>query len=79
MVSEGRVAKKFALYPPKSLMSKLGMNEGQRVRYEVQDGKLIVEPLPDPFEVALHSKKWTKTTIKQLEKESEKEQAEFYA
>ncbi len=79
MATEGKVAKKFALYPPKGLINKLGLKEGQRVRYEIEDGKLVVEPLPDPIDVALHSKKWMKTSIKELESESEKEQSELYA
>jgi hypothetical protein len=33
------------------------------VRYETEDGRLVVEPLPDPIDVAFHSKKWTKTSI----------------
>ncbi len=79
MTTEGRVAKKFALYPPKGLINELGLKEGQRVRYEIEDGKLVVEPLPDPIDVALHSKKWMKTSIRKLESESERDQSELYA
>ena len=79
MNGEGKVAKKFALYPPKALMNELGMREGQRVRYRVENGKLMVEPVPDPIQVALHSRKWTRTSAKELELQSEKEQSEFYA
>jgi virulence-associated protein VagC len=79
MKAEGKVAKKFALYPPKALISKLGLKEGQRVRYVIEDGKLVVEPLPDPIDLALHSKKWMKTSVMEFESESEKEQSESYA
>jgi bifunctional DNA-binding transcriptional regulator/antitoxin component of YhaV-PrlF toxin-antitoxin module len=78
-MSEGKVAKKFALYPPKDLVRRLGLKEGQRVRYEIEDGKLVVEPLPDPIDVALRSKKWMKVTAREIESESEKEQSELYA
>ncbi len=79
MTTDGRIAKKFALYPPKKLTRELGLKEGQRVRYSVTNGKLVVEPLPDPIELALHAKKWAKTSAKELELESEKEQSELYA
>ena len=79
MTAEGKVAKKFALYPPKGLINELGLKEGQRVRYVIEDGKLVVEPLPDPIDLALHSKKWMKTSVNGFESESQKEQSELYA
>ncbi|MCS4540650.1 MAG: AbrB/MazE/SpoVT family DNA-binding domain-containing protein [Thaumarchaeota archaeon] len=79
MAREGKVAKKLALYPPKRLMNELGLKEGQRVKYKVEGGKLVVEPLPDPIDIALHSKKWAKTSAREFELESEKEQSELYA
>lgn len=78
MTSRGKVAKKLALYPPKELMLKLGLNEGKKVSYKVEDGRLVVEPIPDPIELALHSKKWTKTGARELERESERTQRELY-
>jgi antitoxin component of MazEF toxin-antitoxin module len=79
LTNEGKVAKKFALYPPKSLMEQLGLKEGQKVRYGVEDGKLVVELLPDPIDLALNSKKWATTSSKALEELSEKEQSELDA
>jgi antitoxin component of MazEF toxin-antitoxin module len=76
LAKEGKVAKKFALYPPKAIMEQLGLKEGQRVRYEVEGGKLVVELLPDPIDLALNSKKWTRTSTIELERLSEKEQSE---
>ncbi len=79
IMSDGKVAKKFALYPPKDIVRKLGLKEGQRVRYQIVNGKLVVEPIPDPIDIAIRSKKWMKTTAKEVELESEKEQSELYA
>ena len=79
MTNEGKVAKKFALYPPKSLMEQLGLKEGQKVRYEVEGGKLVVVLLPDPIDLALNSKKWATTSSRALEELSEKEQSELDA
>jgi virulence-associated protein VagC len=78
MSARGKVAKKLALYPPKELMLKLGMDEGKKVSYKVEDGRLVVEPIPDPIDLALRSKKWAKTSVRELELESEKEQRELY-
>ena len=78
MTSTGKVAKKRALYPPKKLMEELGMDEGQSVKYRAENGKLIVEPLKGPLDLALNVKKWTRTTVKEFERESEREQQELY-
>jgi len=78
LASTGKVAKKRALYPPKSIMDKLNLNEGQLVKYRIEDKRLVVEPVRDPLELAIKSKKWGKTTVKEFEEESEKEQRELY-
>lgn len=37
---------------PKSIREKLGLKEGQRALARVEEGKIIIEPLPsDPFKV----------------------------
>ena len=76
--SSGKVAKKLALYPPKKIMLQLGLDEGQRVKYTVEKGKLVVEPLPNPIDLALKSEKWSSTTVKKFEREAELEQEELY-
>ena len=76
--SDGKVAKKLALYPPKKIMLQLGLDEGQRVKYTVEKGKLVVEPVPDPIDLALKSVKWSKTSVKRFEREAELEQEELY-
>jgi antitoxin component of MazEF toxin-antitoxin module len=75
--AKGKVAKKFALYPPREIVKKLELREGQAVRYEVIGGHLVVKPVEDPFELALKSKKWAKTSVKEFETESEREQNEL--
>jgi len=60
-------------------MEQLGLKEGQKVRYEVEGERLVVELLPDPIDLALNSKKWTRTSARELEKLSEKEQSELDA
>jgi antitoxin component of MazEF toxin-antitoxin module len=75
--AKGKVAKKFALYPPKQIVKQLGLREGQTVAYEVEGHQLVVKPIEDPLELALKSQKWAKTTITEFEAESQREQNEF--
>jgi antitoxin component of MazEF toxin-antitoxin module len=75
--AKGKVGRKFALYPPKEMIVELGLREGQTVRYEVVGGHLVVKPIEDPLDLALKSKKWAKTSIKEFELESEREQDEL--
>lgn len=77
MEAKGKVAKKFALYPPKDMLRQLGLREGQTVGYELIGGSLVVKPIDDPFELAVKSKKWAKTSVEQFEAESAREQDEL--
>jgi antitoxin component of MazEF toxin-antitoxin module len=77
MHSRGKVAKKFALYPPKKAVELLNLKEGQAVAYEVAGQHLIVKPILDPLELAVKSKKWAKTSVQEFEAESSREQDEL--
>ena len=68
----GRVGKKYALYPPKEMLEALGLEVGDRVLYRLEEGKLIVEPLENPFDYALKVKKWARTSLRELEEFSER-------
>ena len=43
---EGRVGSKGELFPPKSIRRKLGLKPHMKVIYRVENGRLIVEPIP---------------------------------
>ena len=73
-----RVGKKGAIYLPKELMRKMGINEGDKVVMKIEGNKLILEFIPDPLSLALTIRKWAKTTVKEFEYESEEEQNELY-
>jgi antitoxin component of MazEF toxin-antitoxin module len=75
--AKGKVARKFALYPPRKMVKELGLREGQTVSYEIIGGHLVVKTVEDPFDLALKSRKWAKTSIKEFELESEREQDEL--
>jgi len=43
---EGRVGSKGELFPPKELRDRAGLKPSSRVTYAVEEGKLVVEPIP---------------------------------
>jgi len=50
-MAESRVGSKGELFPPKEIREKLGLKPHSRVIYKVEDGRLIVEPVPNLEEV----------------------------
>ena len=71
---KGKVSKKVALYPPKIPLKSLGLREGATVNSVVEGGRLIVEPVLNPLDLALKTEKWAKISVKEFEGESEREQ-----
>jgi len=43
---ESRVGSKNELFPPKEIREKLGLKPGMKVIFRIENGKLIVEPVP---------------------------------
>ncbi|OYT38461.1 MAG: AbrB family transcriptional regulator [Desulfurococcales archaeon ex4484_58] len=80
MVSEVRVrvSKKYTLYIPKAIARAVGLREGSIVKLRVEDSKIIIEPIPDPFDIALNGPKFAKTTFEEFEKLSEEMQSEIF-
>jgi len=50
-MAESRVGSKGELFPPKEVREKLGLKLHSKVIYKVEDGRLIVEPVPSLEEV----------------------------
>ena len=73
-----KVRKKGAIYIPKRILRKMNIKEGTPVLLKIEDNKLVLEIIPDPFTLALKTKKWAETTVEEFEKESEKIQEELY-
>ncbi len=73
-----RITKKFTLYIPKAIAEAVGLKEGSMVRLRVDRSRIILEPIPDPFDVALKGPKFAKTTFEEFEKESEEMQDEIF-
>ncbi len=73
-----RITRKFTLYIPKSIARAVGLKEGDYVRMRVEGSKIIMERVPDPFELALKGPKFARTTFEEFERESEEMQDELF-
>lgn len=77
MQTVGKVGKRSTLYPPKELVRRLGLEEGCMVVFSVEGDRLIVEKVKNPWELAIHSRKWAETSVEEFEGESEMMQEEY--
>lgn len=64
---ETRVGKKHTVYLPKAVVEATGLKEGDKVLLRVMDGTVVVEPLMDPLELALHGGKYATIDPEQIE------------
>jgi len=74
---EGKVGSKGELFPPKPIRETLGLKPHMKVIYRVEEGKLIVEPVPtiedvleETCEIEISPKEFHKFR-KKLSKEAE--------
>jgi len=72
-----RVSKKLTLYIPKAIAEAVGIREGSFVKMRVEGSRIVIEPVPDPFDLALTGPKFAKTTFEEFERESEEMQREI--
>ncbi len=79
LVYHTRVGRKNTLYVPKAVAEELGLREGTPVRLVVDKkrGRLIVEPIPNPFELGLRGEAEAEVTFEELEEWSEEMQREL--
>lgn len=50
-MQKSRVGSKGELFPPKEIREKLGLHAHTKVIYKIEDGRLVVEPVPSLEEV----------------------------
>jgi len=50
-MQKSRVGSKGELFPPKEIREKLGLRPHTKVIYKIEDGRLVVEPVPSLEEV----------------------------
>jgi len=52
MSEESIIGRRYTLVIPKAVREELTLKEGQRVLIRVENGRIVIEPLPwDPYEV----------------------------
>jgi len=73
-----RLSKKNTLYIPRSIADAVGIREGSLLRLRVEGSRIVIEPIPDPFTLALTGSKFAKTTFEDFERESEEIQCELF-
>ncbi len=77
LTAKTRVGRKNMLYIPKGIAEAVGLREGTLVRLTVRGNRIIIEVIPDPFELALKYPKFAKVGFEEFEKESEEIQDEL--
>ena len=70
-----RLGSKGAVYLPREVARSLGLAEGSELLLRVEDGRIILTPVSDPLELALHGRKYARVTAEELEEWSEEWQA----
>ncbi len=78
LVVRTRVGRKNMLYIPKSIAEAVGIREGTVVKLRVKGNKVILEVVPDPFDLALNGSKFARTSFEEFERESEEMQDELF-
>lgn len=74
-----RVSRKYTIYIPKAVAKAVGLREKGYVKVQVVGSKIVLEPIPDPFDVALRGPKFADVTFEEFEKESEEMQRELFS
>jgi bifunctional DNA-binding transcriptional regulator/antitoxin component of YhaV-PrlF toxin-antitoxin module len=67
-MQESRVGSKGELFPPKEIREKLGLQACTRIIYKIEQGRLIVEPVPSLKEV-LQEKPTIEITLEEFHKQ----------
>ncbi|MEQ9716013.1 MAG: AbrB/MazE/SpoVT family DNA-binding domain-containing protein [Candidatus Asgardarchaeia archaeon] len=62
-----KIKKKHTVYIPKKVLEKIGVGEEDFLRIKVEDGKIIIEPIQNPFKPAVNSRRWAAVTVSEIE------------
>lgn len=66
---QSKVGSKGELFPPAKLRSELGLKPGQKIFYYIQNGRLIVEPIPDLAELLQNKKTKIAVSLEELQED----------
>ncbi len=70
MLIKVRVGKRYAIYIPKKIAKKLNIKEGDTLILRVSEGKIELEKVMDPIELAIKGKKFAKIEPEEIERVS---------
>lgn len=70
-----KVGKKGEIYTSKEIRERIGIKANQKVRAIIEDGKMMIEPLPTLEDILRHPV--FKITVKEAERISEEEQRKY--
>lgn len=66
-MSKSRVGSKGELFPPKEIREKLGLRAHAKVIYKIEEGRLVVEPVPN-LEDVLKEPSFVEITLEEFHK-----------
>jgi antitoxin MazE len=69
-----RLSKKNTIYIPKDIAEQVGVREGDLLEIRVENGRIVLTPIHDPFWLALKAPKYARLTVEEVEAISEEEQ-----
>jgi len=72
-----RVSKKNTVYIPKDVAEKVGIGEGSLLEISVDNGRIVLTPVPDPLWLALYGPKFAEVSAEDIERTSEEMQGEY--
>jgi len=65
---KSRVGSKGELFPPKEIREKLGLHAHTKIIYKIEDGRLVVEPVPS-LERVLNEKSLVEITLEEFHRQ----------
>ncbi len=74
---EIRVGKRRTIVIPKPVAEALGIREGSRLELRLEEGRIVLEPVPDAVELSLRGEKIARTSLEELEAESIAQQKRY--
>ncbi len=77
LVLEVTVGRRRTIIIPKRVAEMLGISEGSWLELRVEDGRIVLEPIPDAVELSLHGEKVATTSLEELEAESIEQQRRY--
>ncbi len=74
---EVRVGKRRTLVIPKAVADMLGIREGSRLELRIEEGRIVLEKVPDAVELSLQGEKIVRVSLEELEAESIEHQKRY--